>query len=354
VYQVRVRNAAALADELRLRGDAGGAGWSVRYFDRAEGGSDVTDQMTRAEGRLTGVLQPGETQDLRVEVTPLGEQEVSRSRTVTLRATPRRGSPAMDAVRTVTTCPPAHRPDLMIRNPQDPEYLGQGIFNLTGAGQTKAQTRPPGATATFQFRVRNGALARDRCRIMGPAGAAQTRARYFEAASGGREITGPVTGWGWATPWLAPGETRDLRVEVSPLLGQARDVPVTLAIVAKSLAAPTVMDVVAASVTWSAAGGSSAARLSSLCAVPTPTGAAVTFSLSSPAQVDARILNLAGRPIRALCRDRACEAGPNTLAWDGRADNGLRVPAGSYLVEIIARTPEGTQSRNVRAVVAGR
>jgi flagellar hook assembly protein FlgD len=71
----------------------------------------------------------------------------------------------------------------------------------------------------------------------------------------------------------------------------------------------------------------------------------VSPELPSPAEVEARILNIAGRPVRSLCRHRACNAKRNVLLWDGRSDQGMRVPGGSYLVEVTARGPDGTSGR---------
>ena len=87
--------------------------------------------------------------------------------------------------------------------------------------------------------------------------------------------------------------------------------------------------------------------LTSLSAVPTNTGTQITFSLSSAAQVQARILNIAGRPVKTLCHARDCEAGTNTLLWNARSDSGLAVPNGTYLVEVTAKAGDGTQTRAV-------
>ena len=66
--------------------------------------------------------------------------------------------------------------------------------------------------------------------------------------------------------------------------------------------------------------------------------------------VDARVLNLAGRPVRALCSGRACEAGANTLLWSATSDGGLAAPDGLYLVEVAVGAPDGTQSRAMAQV----
>ncbi|MEI6502332.1 MAG: lectin like domain-containing protein, partial [Armatimonadota bacterium] len=74
-------------------------------------------------------------------------------------------------------------------------------------------------------------------------------------------------------------------------------------------------------------------------------GGAVVFTLSAPAVVEARVLNLAGRTVRPLCEGSTCKRGTNTLLWDGRNQTGARTPSGTYLVEVQARSANGTTRR---------
>ena len=94
--------------------------------------------------------------------------------------------------------------------------------------------------------------------------------------------------------------------------------------------------------------------LTSLAAQPTPNGAEVAFSLTSPADVQARVMNLAGRTVRTLCVAKPCEAGANTLLWNAASDSGVRVPAGTYLVEVAARSEDGSQVRGLTRVTVQR
>ncbi|MBM3497136.1 MAG: hypothetical protein FJX74_00555 [Armatimonadetes bacterium] len=84
-------------------------------------------------------------------------------------------------------------------------------------------------------------------------------------------------------------------------------------------------------------------------ALPTRAGAQITLQLTGAAEVDADVLNVAGRPIRSLAAARPLEAGLQTLLWDGRADSGLPAPAGLYLIRVTARTPDGARSQAVAA-----
>jgi len=101
-----------------------------------------------------------------------------------------------------------------------------------------------------------------------------------------------------------------------------------------------------------AAGGTIA--FTSLSAAPTLGGAQLTFALSSSASVSARVLNIAGRPVKTLCSGRDCEAGTNTLLWNATSDQGTAMPNGTYLVEVAATTGEGGQARALARVTVRR
>ena len=72
-------------------------------------------------------------------------------------------------------------------------------------------------------------------------------------------------------------------------------------------------------------------------------GCQVTYTLAAPADVDAVVLNLAGRVVARLAAGTQ-EAGVQTLAWNGRNLAGSLAPAGTYLVQVTARGADGAQS----------
>jgi flagellar hook assembly protein FlgD len=59
------------------------------------------------------------------------------------------------------------------------------------------------------------------------------------------------------------------------------------------------------------------------------------------------ILNIAGRTVKCLIADRECEAGPQTVSWNGTSSHGTLVPSGAYLVRVTAASPSGEQCRGL-------
>jgi hypothetical protein len=76
-------------------------------------------------------------------------------------------------------------------------------------------------------------------------------------------------------------------------------------------------------------------------AVPARGGqVAVTVNLTAAAEVEAAVLNLAGR-IVGVVPGQQFVAGVNTVWWNGRSTSGTLVPSGAYLVRVTARSKDG-------------
>lgn len=74
---------------------------------------------------------------------------------------------------------------------------------------------------------------------------------------------------------------------------------------------------------------------------------ALSYTLSTEAEVDVKIRNIAGRVVRQVQNAKLSSAGLNTTLWNGRNERGLAVPAGRYLCEITARSPLTGQAASV-------
>ncbi|MBM3474463.1 MAG: hypothetical protein FJX75_14460 [Armatimonadetes bacterium] len=79
-------------------------------------------------------------------------------------------------------------------------------------------------------------------------------------------------------------------------------------------------------------------------------GVQITFALTTKASVVAEVLNVAGRSVRVICRDRECVKGRNAILWDGRSDAGTTAPPGIYLVKLHAYTEGGQQAQSLTSV----
>lgn len=98
-----------------------------------------------------------------------------------------------------------------------------------------------------------------------------------------------------------------------------------------------------------------ALTLTSLMVQPTRAGGAqISFTLSAEARCTVKVLNIAGRTVRVLERDRQYPAGTAQLVWNGRSDNGVAVPSGVYLMQVNALGDDGSRSQAVRTVAIRR
>ncbi len=80
---------------------------------------------------------------------------------------------------------------------------------------------------------------------------------------------------------------------------------------------------------------------------PNPFGASLTtaFTLGRTGRVELSITDVLGRRVRDVAHGLQLTAGPHTVAWDGRRDNGSNASAGVYFVTL--KTEGGTFSRMV-------
>jgi hypothetical protein len=74
-------------------------------------------------------------------------------------------------------------------------------------------------------------------------------------------------------------------------------------------------------------------------------GAEIAFVLSAPADVTVTLLNVAGRPVATVARERSTDAGLQRIVWSGRSDYGTLAPNGRYLARIVARDEDGQQAQ---------
>lgn len=93
--------------------------------------------------------------------------------------------------------------------------------------------------------------------------------------------------------------------------------------------------------------GANALSVTSVAAQQGPGGqVGITYSLSAAANVDIVMRNISGVPVAEVATNRTSAEGINTVMWNGVNRGGARVPAGSYICHIRARSPETGQETN--------
>lgn len=132
----------------------------------------------------------------------------------------------------------ACRPDLMVRlaSETDAAYIGAGIYESTAVIQSRSQPAYSGLPAQFLVLLKNGGDQPDAFLFTGPGSGAAFSVSYLDA--GGVERAAALSGAGYRTPTLAPGESLVLQLRVSPTLftlGASYRVAVTAASVGDPL-----------------------------------------------------------------------------------------------------------------------
>lgn len=99
--------------------------------------------------------------------------------------------------------------------------------------------------------------------------------------------------------------------------------------------------------------------ISGLAVIPSraPSGIAsstISYNLSTDATADVVIRNTGGRSVRSIAQSRGISRGISNLSWNYRDDSGKPVPAGSYLIEVVATTPDGEVAKAIRPFLVAR
>ncbi len=76
-------------------------------------------------------------------------------------------------------------------------------------------------------------------------------------------------------------------------------------------------------------------------------GAIIQGSLTSPANLTVTIRSLTGRTVKVIAMEKYMPSGRWQIIWDGRSQDGLTLPAGTYLCELVAKDETGTQVRSI-------
>ena len=236
------------------------------------------------------------------------------------------------------------------------KWKGENIYNRSAYDQRVNSSGPAGSAVNYTMRAQNDLNVAQKLEVRGAAGVGDAQVTYL--LNGATDITAQVSGGGWETPAnVVAGGWVDVAARVTLAATPAQSQHALYVQVGRAAWGPSNWlqnhDVVKMVTSVDDGASTGTVRVTGLMAVPTSAGAHVQFALSSAAQVEARVLNIAGRPIKTICTASDCEAGANTLIWNAMSDTGLRVPNGIYLVEVTARNEDGGQSKALAQVRIG-
>ena len=133
------------------------------------------------------------------------------------------------------------RPDGRIRLGANGATVGDGVYNLTGVGQTRTAEAARDATATFFVTIQNDGAQPEAFRLRGQPSTTNYAIRYY---TGGVDITLPANNGTYQTPVVAPGATRTVKVVVTVGSRAPAGSEVSRLVTISSASDPLVKDVV--------------------------------------------------------------------------------------------------------------
>ena len=77
----------------------------------------------------------------------------------------------------------------------------------------------------------------------------------------------------------------------------------------------------------------------------------IGYNVSSDVRVSASILGFGGRQVAQIGSSRAVNSGDNKITWNGRDGRGNAVPAGTYVLQLLATGTDGSVSRVVQSLI---
>jgi hypothetical protein len=141
-----------------------------------------------------------------------------------------------------------HRPDVSIKLGSDSSYIGAGIYNTTGTGQTRVVNTTRGATRTFVIAVQNRGSGAEGFKLKGLGGATNFTVKYLAGGTGTNNITGGVLAGTYTLRDVPAGGVRHLRMVITVKRTAAIGSSLGRLITATSTEASTAKDAVKGSV----------------------------------------------------------------------------------------------------------
>jgi len=242
VYYLALRNAGDGNDTLTLTPSGDTTGWAITA-STVDALGNVLAPISLTGGWATGTLLPGQTCYVKVEVAWAGPAGAPSTCALTLTVASSANPAKVDVAKAITTL--RRGPDMRVHGSADIGYLGTGIFNLTGLGQTSA-VNLTGTSTTYTVRISNVDVVSDHVTVKAPAVPAGWKARYLLQPTN-TDITAKITSAaGWTSDSVGPQGMVGLLVVVNPNAYVKLNGSATVTLTATSANDPANEDVVKA------------------------------------------------------------------------------------------------------------
>ena len=241
-FTIKVENDGAVAQSFVLRAvESADVGWTTSY---SLGGSNITAMLTTSAGFGLSDLPPGGAQFVQVDLLP-GSRVVgatTKSAIVSV-VTDAYTRSQRDAVQVVAMNEVSYQPDMLVRRLTDVVYAGSGVYNSTGANQTKSVTADTGTRVVYPLQLVNAGNITNAFTVTGSPEVSGWSTRYFDSVIGGSDITSEITGGGVGIS-LLPGASWEFRAEVTASSAVSPGGSAAISVTATSAANPGRTDTV--------------------------------------------------------------------------------------------------------------
>ena len=214
--------------------------WTLQAYDSASGGSNITSKVFGSGWTKSYTQETGE-RTVRLEIKPNGAEPGDG---FTMEALGDGDNTDSSGVR--VTVELSYRPDLHL-GMEGQAYIGDDVYDSEGSGQSLLAKSS--VSVEYWIRIQNDGDVSDsfvvKAEESGDSKDSWIR-RYFDAKSGGTEITDDVQGSGWTTASLASGATKEIRLLAIPSgsTPTGEGGRLTVKLTATSSAKPTKLDAV--------------------------------------------------------------------------------------------------------------
>ncbi|TKJ43464.1 hypothetical protein CEE36_03770 [candidate division TA06 bacterium B3_TA06] len=226
------------------------------------------------------------------------------------------------------------QPDNQVKNDIDDYYIGDDIYNLDGTNQVEEQAVLPGDTAVFYIKVESDGDIPDTIMVTGAGSTTGWTVSYYDALTGGTDITASVTGSGWATGKLEPEDYIEMRVEITPDVSVPMDSSYEFLVTSTSSGDPLMQDAVKIRTATGVGIEESAPQIPvdyylEVSANPP----VIQYGIPKAGKMSVVIAEVTGRVVRTLVSGEQ-SAGYHQVIWDRCDDRGTKLPAGVYFCQL--------------------